>query len=113
MQLPNHDRAIISPEKLRDYLLSDHHPAGRFKATFFRRLGYTRENWGDLEAALRAQHLVSDAQESGTTVYGRKFVIVAPVEGPSGETAPLVSVWVIRRGEEVPRFVTAYPGRKA
>ena len=26
------------------------------------------------------------------------------------EEANLISVWVIREGEEIPRFVTAYPG---
>ena len=36
MILPNIDKAVIEPEKLRDYLLSKSHPIGRFKAEFFR-----------------------------------------------------------------------------
>ena len=28
---------------------------------------------------------------------------------PSGNSAVVVSIWVVRVGEEVPRFVTAYP----
>jgi hypothetical protein len=35
MNLPAADRALIQPEKLRDYLLSTEHPVGRFKAAFF------------------------------------------------------------------------------
>ena len=32
-----------------------------------------------------------------------------PLVGPAGSLADVVSVWVVRTGEEVPRFVTAYP----
>lgn len=33
-------------------------------------------------------------------------------EGPGG-SAPVTSVWFVRTGEAVARFVTAYPGGKA
>lgn len=110
MRLPNADKAIIPVEKLRDYLLSPHHPVGKFKAAFFASLGYTEEDWTKLEEDLRSQHLVLDAEEQERTLYGRKFVIVGPLTGPSERTALVVSVWVIPSGEESPRFVTAYPG---
>ncbi len=35
--------AIVSADKLRDYLLSSAHPIGRYKSTFFRSLGYAPE----------------------------------------------------------------------
>lgn len=110
MRLPSADRAIIPSEKLRDYLLSPEHPIGRFKAAFFVSLGYTKDDWQRLEADLRSQHLVLDAVEGEQTKYGRKFVITSPLMGPSGNAATVVSVWVIRHGEDIPRFVTAYPG---
>jgi hypothetical protein len=40
---------------------------------------------------------------------GRFKAIRAALVGPSGQSAAVVSVWVVRRGEELPRFVTAYP----
>ena len=43
------------------------------------------------------------------TDYGEKYSIRATVVGPSGQSAEVVSVWVIRTGEDIPRFVTAYP----
>lgn len=110
MRLPKADEAVIPIEKLRDYLLSPQHPIGRFKATFFAGLGYTADDWAKLEADLRSQHLLLDAEEGEGSTYGRKFVISGPLTGPSGSTAMLVSVWVIHSGEELPRFVTAYPG---
>ena len=41
MLLPNAERALIDRAKIRDYLLSLHHPVGRFKARFFTSLGFT------------------------------------------------------------------------
>jgi hypothetical protein len=43
MNLPNADRAVVDPAKLRDYLLAAGHPVGRFKARFFVSLGYVAE----------------------------------------------------------------------
>ena len=39
------DHAIVDDAKVCDYLLSDTHPVGRFKARVFRSLGYTVESW--------------------------------------------------------------------
>jgi hypothetical protein len=49
MTLPNADRAVIDPAKIRDYLLAAAHPVGRFKARFFVSLGYTADQWGRLQ----------------------------------------------------------------
>ena len=45
MRLPDGKRAIIDSDKLRDYVLSQGHPVGRFKAAFFASLGYEIDNW--------------------------------------------------------------------
>jgi len=105
----NADRAVIEPAKLHDYLLSRTHPIGRFKAAFFEALGYSSDDWRRLEADLRRQHLPKEATADETTPYGRKFVIRATLIGPSGASAVVVSVWVVRSGEDFARFVTAYP----
>jgi len=59
---------------------------------------------------LRSQHWTQPATLVETTRYGRKYEIRAILKGPSGRASEVVSVWIIRAGEEVPRFVTAYPG---
>ncbi len=109
MQIPNADRAIVDPAKLHGYLLSRSHPIGRFKAAFFLALGYSPEDWRRLEADLRSQYLSKDARPEEGTSYGQKYAIRATLVGPSGQSADVVSLWVVRRGEEFPRFVTAYP----
>ena len=109
MRIPNADRAIIDPVKLHGYLLSRSHPVGRFKAAFFHALGYSSEEWRQLEADLRNQHLSQDVTLEDQTPYGQKYSIRATLIGPSGSSADVVSVWVVRTREELPRFVTAYP----
>jgi hypothetical protein len=108
--LPNAERAEIAAEKLRDYLLSNEHPIGRFKARFFTALGFSAERWQELESALRTQHLTQDAEPAASAVHGQRFTIRAILSGPGGQSALVVSVWCIRTNETVPRFVTAYPG---
>jgi hypothetical protein len=41
--------------------------------------------------------------------YGQKYAIRATLVGPSGSSADVTSVWIVRTGEDFPRFVTAYP----
>ena len=109
MKLPNPERALIDERKLRDYILSSAHPVGRFKAAFFYSLGYRRERWEELERDLREQHLSLDVDRVEETPYGRKYKIEGPLVGPNGKKARVVSIWIVRRGEDFPRFVTAYP----
>ena len=85
------------------------HPIGRFKASFFLALGYSAETWRQLERDLRNQHLSHDAIAEAPTAYGQKYAIRATLAGPSGQAAEVVSIWVVRTGEDAPRFVTAYP----
>jgi hypothetical protein len=76
------------------------------------RLGYTATNWGALDRALREQHLTQPGRLVETTRHGRKFEIRAILKGPSGQSAIVLSAWMIRTSDSVPRFVTAYPGEE-
>ena len=51
---------IVDSEKLQGYILSFAHPVGRFKAAFFRILGYSTENWEVFEQHLRDLILSQD-----------------------------------------------------
>ena len=110
MRLPSAERAEIDPAKLRDYLLSTTHPLGRFKARFFAALGFSADRSEELESAFRAQHLTQDVERASSAASGQKFTIRAILKGPNGQSAVVVSVWFLRAGQTVPRFVTAYPG---
>lgn len=112
MKLPNAANAVIDEAKLREYLLSPTHATGRHKAKVFARLGYSQARWLELEADLRAQHLVQEVEISYASPYGQKYEIRAILIGPAGVPAEIVSVWIIKSGESVPRLVTAMPGDK-
>jgi hypothetical protein len=109
-RLPNAGMAIIEAEKLHGYILSPIHPVGRFKAVFFRRLGYSAENWQEFDQQLRELILSHDAAEIEETRFGKKFVVKGPFVGQSGEVVQIVTVGVILKNENVPRFITAYQG---
>ena len=108
MKLPHAERAQVSPEKLSGYLLSETHPIGRFKARFFQALGYRADAWEVLEHDLLEAARTGDAARIRSP-YGDKYEIPCTLKGPSGLSAPVMAVWIIHGGYDIPRFVTAYP----
>jgi len=109
MSLPNADRAVVDPAKVRDYLLAAAHPVGRFKARFFVSLGYAAEHWERLRDDILI--LAGAGAVSGETAiaHGRKFEVDGILTGPSGRSATVRSVWIVRTGEDFPRLVTVFP----
>jgi hypothetical protein len=103
------ESAIIPMEKLRDYLLSRTHPIGRYKATFFLNLGYSQDEWKQLELDLRRLLTGNTSEPADVSPYGLKFIVRGSVLTPSGRLARVITVWTILSGETAPRFVTAYP----
>ena len=110
MALQNANDAVIDPVKIRDYLLSPSHPVGRFKARFFEALGYTVDQAERLEQDIRNLLLTTEPQVRERTKFGQKYEIRGVIAGPRNRSAELVTVWIVLAGEEVPRFITAYPG---
>lgn len=92
-------------------MLSRRHPVGRFKAAFFASLGYEADNWQELDAALRTAVLRHDAELDERTVYGQKYRVRSILEGPTGRSASIVSIWILLHGETAPRLVTVMPAR--
>jgi hypothetical protein len=107
--LSSADRADVEPEKVRDYLLSPEHPIGQFKAMFFRALGYQRDRWQVLHAALVQAARTGVVETAVNTPYGRKYELSGTLEGPAGRSAEITSIWIVRADGDNPRFVTAYP----
>ena len=111
MKLPRADEAIVDEEKIRDYLLSPTHPVGKFKAAFFGGvLGYARDDWHELVSAFVRASSEGTVNPGKFSRFGNTYEVHATLAGPSGRSAQVVIVWIVRHGEEVPRFVTAMPG---
>ena len=111
MRVPNADRAVANEQKVKDYLLSSSHPVGRYKARFFRSLGYDQNGWRRLASDLIAL-LANEVSESVEIEYGTKYVVPGQLTGSDGRATDILTVWIILAGEDVPRLVTAYPGNR-
>jgi hypothetical protein len=109
MGLPNADRADIDRAKVRDYLLGAAHPVGRFKARFFVALGYAADQWERLRDDILAIARLGNVAAETATSYGRKFEVDGILMAPSGRSATVRTVWIIRTEEDFPRLVTVFP----
>ena len=107
--LPNAQQATVDPSKVRDYLLSPTHPIGHFKAVVFNALGYTVENWPLLAEDLLALAKSEPAVPGHPSPYGVKYEVSGKLTGPNGRSAEFTTVWMLKTGESIPRFVTATP----
>ena len=105
-------RAVVPKDKITLYLLSETHPTGRAKASFFGGYGFSLAVWEELAESLvrhAASHEVAATEESR---FGVKYTIEGPLETPDGRNPRVRVVWFVRKGEAAPRLVTAYPCRE-
>ena len=109
MKIPNSQKAEVPESKIVDYLLSSGHPEGGPKARFFFGWGFTVENWNTLASALIKQAGENDFADDETGRHGTKYTVVAPLESPRGTTPPVKVIWIVAKGTEHPRLITAYP----
>ena len=109
MKLPNLEQVVVDRAKIVDYLLSETQLVGRHKAVFFRRVGFAAERWQELADALRKHAADHEIAREEPSPFGRRLVVEGIMETPAGRTPRVRSVWFLRSGESVPRFVSAYP----
>ena len=109
MKLPNCEGAYIPASKLYGYLLSETHSVGRWKARFFRALGFDETNVNVLERHLMAIARSEDVQDVVPSAHGTKYVIEGWLQNPTGNPVQIRMVWIIETDQDNPRFVTAYP----
>lgn len=102
----------MDPSKVRNYLLSEAHPVGRFKAAFFLGLGYSAAASEALTADLRKHAIDGSTSLGEANAYGQDYEVRGSLREPAGRVVSLVSAWIVLRGEDIPRFVTTYPGSK-
>jgi hypothetical protein len=112
VELLGADRAEVDQDKICEYQLSAMHPIGRFKAAFFGGLGYSVDEWAVFAEHLRRHAVENDATATAPNEYGQEYEETGRLAGPTGKSAVVVAVWIVLRGENHPRFVTAFPGTK-
>ena len=111
-QLPNGDRAVVPPEKVKAYLLNAYHVQNKGKAQFFERAGYNLQQperlAEDLKKIARTGHVTATRVTSRGTLYE----VIGEVTAPNKRKYTLTTAWFIHAGQTIPRLATAYPKKK-
>jgi uncharacterized protein DUF6883 len=66
-------------------------------------------DWEALAKAFRQAALNGEVIQHLETSHGVKYVLHAAMETPSGKSPLVRTVWIVDRGRNFPRMVTAYP----
>ena len=104
--LPKGDQAILDLRKIEDYCLNSSHPRGRHKARVFREaLGLQRSGASWLRDALLEAARSGAAVQDGEDAWGTYWRLDATVRRQE-KSAVVRTIWIVRIGESVPRFVT-------
>jgi uncharacterized membrane protein YidH (DUF202 family) len=109
LNLPNSRHTRIEREKITSYLLSTCSSGGRSKAKFFSGFGFRIEQWQIFADALRVHGASHEVLRTTETSYGTKYIINGSLETPDGRNPYVRTVWQIDKGNDYPRFITAYP----
>jgi hypothetical protein len=108
MPIPDAERAIVSPEKIQDYLLNREHPDGGSKAIWFGGLGYELCDWQVLAKDLLGIAKTCDEFDTEASPYGVKYMAAGIISRPNHRAGRVLTVWIVEDGHP-PRLVTAYP----
>jgi len=109
VKLPNAEKAIVGRNKIADYLLNPAHPDNGGKAVFFEELGFRGAQPAILAQALRRLAREAEVMQVLTSPHGQKYVIVGQIQSPTGVAASVRTIWIVDKGSDVARLVTAYP----
>ena len=107
-RLPHGDEAILDIRKIEDYCMSPSHPRGRHKARVFREaLDLQRSDAAWLRNVLLEAAHSSEASPIAVDPWGTHWRLDATIRR-QGKSAVVRTIWIVRTGESVPRFVTCW-----
>jgi hypothetical protein len=107
-RLPHGDGAILDIRKIEDYCMSPSHPRGRHKARVFREaLGLQRSDAVWLRDALLEAARSGEASPIAEDPWGTHWRLDAAIRRQE-KRAVVRTIWIVRTGENVPRFVTCW-----
>jgi len=109
VKLANADKAVVERDKVANYLLNAAHPDNGGKAAFFEGIGFHRAESETLAKALQELARHAEVTQTATSPHGQKYVIVGKIKSPIGKAADVQTIWIVDKGWDVSRLVTAYP----
>jgi hypothetical protein len=105
--LPNADSAVIPLAKFTDYALSPIKGKGQARA-FERALGYNLSNVEKLIDNIRRNLKNFEATPKGDNGYGQKYEVIMNLVGENGETATVLTAWIVEHKSGETRLTSAY-----
>jgi hypothetical protein len=72
-------------------------------------LGFSSDAWEGLVKALLSHAAENEVAKIEDSPFGTRYIIEGMLVAPDRRGAVVRSVWFIEAGEQIPRFVTAYP----
>ncbi len=106
--LPNHPKACVATEKLREYCLNPFHPVGKDKATVFKSaLGLTDQDANHLKRMIIEKLPESEAILGKEDQYGKRYIVDMKIRNLDNE-AVVRTGWIIKKKESFPRLTTCY-----
>src|SRR3979411_1072892 len=106
--LPKRNEAVLDIRKIEDYCLSPAHPRGRHKARVFREaldVGQGDAAW--LRDVLLEAAGVGGASKVEADAWGSHWRVDASIRR-HGKSTVVRTIWIVRTGEDLPRFVTCW-----
>jgi len=111
MHLPHSEEAILDIRKIEDYCLSPSHPRGRHKARVFRQaLDLRRSDAAWLRNILLEAARSNEASQIAADEWGAHWRLDIAIRR-HGKSAVVRTVWIVRAGESMPRYVTCWVQR--
>ena len=113
--LPNYENAVILREKLERYSLDPEHvsstvgkSSGMDKARVFRAvLGFLKEDWELLKNRILEELPYEEAIVREEDEYGKRYTVEVAITGPNGNTAVVLTAWIIKPGTDFPFLTSA------
>ena len=109
-RLPNAEKAAIDSEKLHDYIPSFATSSGTLQSSFLPKAGVFHRKLESLRITSERADPFPRCSRIDESRYGQKFIVEGIMVSPTGKKVQIITVWVILKGESIPRFITAYPG---
>ena len=100
----------VPATKLTRYLLDPMHEVGSSKEAFFRAYGFSADRWEVMAAALMSHPDRNPIEKTTSDQWGTRHVVRCTVGTPDRRDPCIRSVWIVPKGHDTARLVTAYPG---
>jgi len=108
MKVPYRNKAVVTKEKIVDYLLNINNPDGKPKAIYFRGKGFNETNIDTFEKRLLKIIHTQEVEREETSLYGKKYIIKGEILTPNGYTITIRTVWILLKNTRKPSLVSAY-----